>query len=184
MVPLSRYPAIFGAVVSSAIGHLVPKAAWVPLGPFCGFVRGTFRLPMPGLLLSSRCRPPAGFQNGKRPLTALWWWWSPGVNGGRGDSQPDVERTRRHLSPVISTGSTSPRPARHHWSARHQPQWTTAPHMHAVTSRVAQRVGLEAAAWRGISRGKIDARYIQPELSSAINGHTSRTRKSAASKFP
>ena len=59
VVPLSWYAGVSGAAVGSVIGHLVPMAAWVAFGPFCGFVRGPFRLRkvVPLSMMSSAASP-------------------------------------------------------------------------------------------------------------------------------
>ena len=49
VVPLSWYPRDYGAVLGITTAYLVPMAAWVALGPWLGFVRGTFRFLLPPL---------------------------------------------------------------------------------------------------------------------------------------
>ena len=50
VVSASCHPPKAGAVLGFTNGCLLPMAAWVPLGPLGGFVRGTFRFLLPPLV--------------------------------------------------------------------------------------------------------------------------------------
>ena len=50
VVSASCHPPKAGAVLGSTNGCVLPMAAWVPLGPWLGFVRGTFRFLLQPLL--------------------------------------------------------------------------------------------------------------------------------------
>ena len=113
VVPLSRYTRDYGAVLGITTAYLVPMAAWVALGPWLGFVRGTTFNPQwrqiappVGTLQGQAHRPPPGARAVERLASQGPMGSNPrGTRPGRGHSVEKSFFKRLFSSRPLTGGS-------------------------------------------------------------------------------